>query len=435
MKFPSRQEIYLALATFVIAVHLGAATFAKPSFHPTMFGDALPCVLLILAILAARENFRGTPGILPVFWKIFASGLTLVLFSQSYWFYFDSARRYSNPSPVFADALFLLAHAFFLSALALRPHSASADGNLRIRKLDFLLLAFWWFSMYAYFSLPWQVVVRDAPHYNPPFYLLAFIQDLVIFVALVALCVRQTSPWRAFYCKLGVAFLLSASSTLILSLSIDAGWYYPGSFYDTPFLLAVYMFTYIAGSRDSLRPHEDRAPNRELAQSVWTARIAMLGILSLPFLALRGLYQEDVPASIAVFRLRLIFGAMLVLGVLAYWKITLLARELVRLVTLTRDSIENLKAVQRRATHSEKLVALGRLTAGAAHEISNPLTAILGYSELLTDVPSLSPEDRASALLIQQQVHQAQAAVNSLRNTVRQSSPSNSPRIDKNPPS
>jgi len=130
-----------------------------------------------------------------------------------------------------------------------------------------------------------------------------------------------------------------------------------------------------------------------------------------------------------------VFAAMLLLGALAYWKLSLLARELSHLVRLTRDSIENLKAVQQQVNHSEKLIALGRLAAGAAHEISNPLTAIFGYSELLTDIPSLSPEDRASAQLIQQQVHRAQAAVISLRNTLRQN-PSPSPLlIDKKPAS
>ena len=81
---------------------------------------------------------------------------------------------------------------------------------------------------------------------------------------------------------------------------------------------------------------------------------------------------------------------MLLLGALVYWKFNLLALELRHLVQLTRDSIENLNVVQQQVTHSEKLVALGRLAAGAAHEISNPLTAIFGYSELLTDIPSLT---------------------------------------------
>jgi len=132
-----------------------------------------------------------------------------------------------------------------------------------------------------------------------------------------------------------------------------------------------------------------------------------------------------------VFRLRLVFGSMFLLGTLVYWKLSLLSRELVRLVHLTRDSIENLNTVQRQVGQSEKFVALGRLAAGAAHEISNPLTAILGYSELLSDVSSLSEQDRQGAQHIREQVHRAQAAVASLRNTLRQNSPSPSLVLDK----
>jgi len=109
----------------------------------------------------------------------------------------------------------------------------------------------------------------------------------------------------------------------------------------------------------------------------------------------------------------------------------MLALELRQMVNLTRDSIENLKTVQQQVAHSEKLIALGRLAAGAAHEVSNPLTAIFGYSELLTDMPSLTPEDRASGELIRQQVYLAQSAVNSLRNTLRQNSPSSTLIGDK----
>jgi signal transduction histidine kinase len=122
---------------------------------------------------------------------------------------------------------------------------------------------------------------------------------------------------------------------------------------------------------------------------------------------------------VAAFRLRLVFGAMFFLGALVFWKLNLLARELAHLVSLTHASIENLKSVQNRITQSQKLAALGRLAAGATHEISNPLTAILGYSELLGDIPSLSASDRENAQVIQQQVHKAQSAVNSLRSSLR----------------
>ena len=308
---------------------------------------------------------------------------------------------------------------------------------MRIRSLDFVLLSAWWLSLYGYFCWPWLAVLRDFSRYNPNYYLLALLQHLVIIVALVVLSIRKIAAWRGFYLLLAFAFVLIAAGNLLLSVAIDTGRYYAGSFYDTLFLLAVYMFTFVASINSALHPTEDTTPNRELGQSVWTARLAMLGVLSLPFLGIIGLYERNIPAAVATFRLRLTFEATLLFGILVYLKLGLLARELVRLVQLTRDSIANLHEVQQKVVQSEKLIALGRLAAGAAHEISNPLTAILGYSELLADVPSLSPEDRASARSIQQQVHRAQAAVTSLRNVLRQNSSSGSglPTVDKKPAS
>lgn len=435
MKFPARQKVYPALATVVVFLHLGVAAIAKPSFPLTMYGDASPCVLLLLAILATRENFRRPPGILSLFWKLFAAGFLIMLFSQAYWFYYDWRRPASPASPIPGDSLFLLSQVFFLTALALRPHSSSAGRDLRTRFLDFLLLALWWFSLYGYFCLPWQVGRQDFAHYNPSYYVLALIQHLIIIAALAALCLRQTSTWRSFYMQSLLAFLMLAGGNLLISVSIDAGSYYAGDFYDTPLLVSLYMFTVMAGLGPSLQPQEESRPNRELTQSLWTARFAMLSILSLPVIALLGLFETRVPPDIAGFRLRVVFVAMLLLGALVYLKLGLLTRELGRMVSLTHESIENLKVVQQQVAHSEKLVALGHLAAGAAHEISNPLTAIFGYSELLTDIPSLSPEDRGHAQLIQQQVHRAQAAVISLRDTLRQN-PSPAPfSVDKKPAS
>ena len=154
---------------------------------------------------------------------------------------------------------------------------------------------------------------------------------------------------------------------------------------------------------------------------MWTARIAMLAMISLPVLAIWSYLYSLAPAEITGFRLRLILSAMLLLGFLVFLKVYLLDRELVHMVGLTEKSVENLKGLQSKISQSQKMAALGRLAAGAAHEISNPLTAILGYSELLADIPVLTAEERRCAEGIQQQVHRAQAAVTSLRDLGRNS--------------
>ncbi len=49
----------------------------------------------------------------------------------------------------------------------------------------------------------------------------------------------------------------------------------------------------------------------------------------------------------------------------------------------TQDAYESLNLAQEQLLQSEKMAAVGQLISGVAHELNNPLTAILGYSQLL----------------------------------------------------
>ena len=298
------QKIYFALATLILLVHLVVAAVAKPSFPLTIYGDANPCALLILAILAARENFRRSAGVLPLFWKLFAAGLAIL--------------------SEFAGLLVLLrlASAQFRAKPHYRRHPVSA----RARIFSFGAGAS------STFRGGWPQSANSFPRFDSAEPMVVFalwlfqpalasrtsgffpIHAVLLYAradptsgdhhrSSSVLCVRNPGSLARFYLQLLVAFVSLAGGNLLLNVAIESNKYYAGSFYDTPFLFAIYLFMPIAAFGPTSQPRPDGRPNRELIQSVWTARFAMLGILSLPVIALIGLYEKNLPPEVATFRL------------------------------------------------------------------------------------------------------------------------------------
>ncbi len=74
---------------------------------------------------------------------------------------------------------------------------------------------------------------------------------------------------------------------------------------------------------------------------------------------------------------------------------------------------ERLKqAARRQITRSEQLASVGRLAAGVAHEINNPLTGILTFSHMLREKENMDPQDRQDLDLV---IHEAARAAKIVR--------------------
>ena len=96
--------------------------------------------------------------------------------------------------------------------------------------------------------------------------------------------------------------------------------------------------------------------------------------------------------------------------------------EKVRLYEETCRAYEELRTAQEQLLQSEKMSAVGQLIAGVAHELNNPLTAILGYAQLLEGE---GLEDRASDFVrkLFKQAQRTHRVVQNLLSFARQRKP------------
>lgn len=411
--------IWTRIALGLVIAQIAAAVLLRTGTPLTWLGDTFPCLLALVVMLSFQSNRRRSSGTVRLFWALNEAGFGVLFLSQAVWFYYDVVLRRSAPNPIAGDGLFLLALVPTLASFTLRPHAEGAAGDLRFRRLDFLLLLFWWVCLYLYFALPWQLVIKSYPDYNPAYYGLALSEHAAALVAVGALYVKSKGSWKRFYGQFFFALSAFAAGSLLQNIVIDRGLYYTGSFYDVPWGFSLALLTVAAALGGDLESQTGESALSLRNRGLWSARLAMIGVISLPILAIATFSDYHTPQLIVVFRLRLIFGAMLFLGSLTFLKLSSMDRELLRLIASTESSLESLQLVQKQILESQRMAALGRLAAGATHEISNPLTAILGYAELLRDNATLTEEDHQSVKEIQGQVHLAQAAITGMRRFVR----------------
>ena len=89
-------------------------------------------------------------------------------------------------------------------------------------------------------------------------------------------------------------------------------------------------------------------------------------------------------------------------------------------MTEQRRMLEELQSLQRQVIRQERLAAVGQLVSGVAHEINNPLQAILGFAELLQMQANVPDEVKNDLILIQKESARACGIIRNLALFARQ---------------
>jgi len=97
-----------------------------------------------------------------------------------------------------------------------------------------------------------------------------------------------------------------------------------------------------------------------------------------------------------------------------------------RLLEETREAYESLRRAQEQLLQSEKMAAVGQLISGVAHELNNPLTAILGYTQLLQSEETLAARAGDFVEKLRKQAQRTHRIVQNLLSFARQHKPERS---------
>jgi len=411
----------------VIGSYAVAAIFLPEGPTLTAFGDVVQCLVPLLANFGLLLNAGSNNWRKNAFWMLLALGCTMWMAGQFLWTYYEVGLKQAVPNPFVGDVIFFLHTVPMIAALALRPHERRADRNLRFAYLDFLLLLSWWVYLYAFIVLPWQYVSPNVGLYGHSFNQLYTVENLLLLAGLGFLWLRTRGYWRSVYGHLYIAAFLYTLSAQTINVGIDLGQYHTGSLYDIPLVASLLWFGTAGVLAFRNRPADlaeaaeaGTARTIRLYDGVWTTRLAMLAVLSLPLMAAWTLEMSTAPAAVKNFRLIATLAAMVALTTMVFLRQQAVERERLRLLNASQESLSNLKRLQTSFAQAERMAALGQLAAGAAHEINNPLTAILGYSELLLSDRTAAEKFRTLAAKIQEQARRTKTLVTNLQGFARQ---------------
>ena len=413
-------KLWVSLLVTLVLAQMAASLLMPRGAALIIASDLIQGALLLVATAAFLHNTWRSRCPSPharLFWILMSAGMIFWLSYQGMWNYFEVFKRQDVPNPFLGDIVLFLHLVPMIAALAVLPHLREDERDERIRMLDFALLLIWWVFVYVYTVIPWQTVQVDEAVYSANLNLAYLTEKLVLLLSLAILAYTAHGGWRQLYGQLLGASALYASRSYVANWALGHKLYYSGSIYDIP--LSLSMAWMGAAPLLALRLDlSDSKPSRPVL-GVWITRLSMLALFSLLWAAVHAELDPALPPSVKAFRITMSLLTVVLMGIVVFWRQRLLRAELSLFLERSRRSFDDLKELQGKLIQSEKLASLGQLVGGATHEINNPLTAMLGYSDLLS-ASNLPPAEQLQAAQIGEQVRRTTTLVASLLTFARQ---------------
>src|ERR1700737_3251663 len=419
--------VWLSILGVYAAVSIGLAGHQQAL---VTFGNLAQCIIPLLANAGLLLN-AGTPHWRRnIFWMLLAMGCTIGMLGEFEGTYYEVYLHQASPVVYGTDIIVFLKGIPIMAALALQPHRKRGELQLRYGYLDFVSLLTWWTFLYAYVVFPWMYAAPSLAQYNFYYDSISNIQNMVIVGSIGWLWLKSSGAWGVVYANLFGASAMYMLSSLTINVAISLGKYSTGKLYDLP-LISSFLWLGLTGvvayqrsMELEARPEDDGSSDAEKnSEGIWPARMAMAAVISLPLFAVYTMrYESDTPA-VRDFRLITTCIAAVPLVLLVFLRMHMADTDRVRLLARSQQSLENLQRLQAQMVQTEKLVSLGQLAAGAAHEINNPLAAILGFSDLLADDMTLPEKARGTAAKIRDQARRTKTLVANLLSFARQVPP------------
>ena len=420
MKFSRSSVLVLGAWVFFVGGYLAAALLIPRGHALTTFSDLFECVVPLFAntclLLNAATSYRRNN----TFWMLLALGCTLWLAGQLVWTYQELSLHRVVHSPFPGDVLFFMHAVPIMAALALAPHARKMRETLRYGSLDLLLLSILWLYFYFFAAMPWKSASANPDLFRLRDLEIYVLENVVVVVGFGIFFLRTRGGWRVIYGHLFGATALYMVGFLGAHMAVVSGHMHAGSLYTLPFI-AFFVWLGTAGIlARHLAPQPEPLATGLRRDTQWPAQFAMFGVLAMIAMAGWTILVSVAPPAVKEYRLLVTLVALFVDVSLVFYRQHLVYSERTTLVRDLWESLDNVKRLQTHFVQSEKLASLGQLAAGAAHEINNPLTAILGYADVLIEEHPANTRPRTVGEKIREQARRTKDLVTNLLSFARQ---------------